>query len=207
MNNILSIFLLTLAYGRPKLVMGIFRNLWRVYMCNLFPSRKLRIINLHIYPISIILLLSIRDASYIKNYRRKRGVFMKEKRKQLLAFALTALVLMVLLLVFIFRFSGKEPSKYTPGSYTSDINLDSGMMSLVVTVDDNRITDISLDLLDETMAAMYPLTQSVLDNISQQIYEKQSLDGITYVEGSRFTSIVLLNAIQDALSKAQKQPE
>lgn len=176
-------------------------------MCNLFSSRRLRIINLHIYPISIILLLSIRDVSYIKNYRRKRGVFMKEKRKQLLAFALTALVLMVLMMFFIFRFLGKEPPKYTPGTYMSAITLNNQIIYLDVTVDDNRITDISMDSRDETIEMMYPLIQPVLDNISRQIYEKQSLDDITYDESSRYTSEILLDAVQDALSKAQKQPE
>ncbi len=48
---------------------------------------------------------------------------MKEKRKQLSAFALTALVLMVLMMFFIFRFLGKEPSKYTPGTYMSAVSL------------------------------------------------------------------------------------
>lgn len=162
---------------------------------------------MHIYPISIILLLSIRDVSYIKNYRRKRGVFMKEKRKQLLAFALTALVLMVLMMFFIFRFFGKEPSKYTPGIYMSAVALNNQTIYLDVTVDDNRITDISIDCRDETTRAMYPLIQPALDNISRQIYEKQSLDGITYDESNQYTSMVLLNLIQDALSKAQKQPE
>lgn len=89
------------------------------HSCNI----RLRIINLHIYLISIIVLLYIRDLSFIKNYRKKRDVFMKEKRKQLSAFALTALVLMVLMMFFIFRFLGKEPSKYTPGTYMSAVSL------------------------------------------------------------------------------------
>ena len=61
--------------------------------------------------------------------------------------------------------------------------------------------------MDETAAAMYPLIQPALDNISQQIYEKQSLDDITYDEANQYTSIVLLDAIEEALSKAQVQSE
>lgn len=170
------------------------------HLCNI----RIRIINLHIYLISIIVLLYIRDLSFIKNYRKKRDVFMKEKRKQLSAFALTALVLMMF---FIFRFLGKEPSKYTPGTYMSAVSLNNQILYLDVTVDDNRITDISIDSRDEIIETIYPLIQPALDNISRQIYEKQSLDGITYDDSSRYTSKILLNAVQDALSKAQKQPE
>jgi len=122
-------------------------------------------------------------------------------------FALLA-VLLILLLVFMFR-SGKkgadskETMKYASGVYTSSIVLNNQTMDLKVVVDDNRINAISLDNLDETAATMYPLMQPALDNISQQIYEKQSTEGITYEEANQYTSVVLLNAIEDALSRAE----
>ena len=92
-------------------------------------------------------------------------------------FAALALLL-ILLLVVMFR-SGKKESDaketmgYVPGVYTSSIVLNNQTMDIKVVVDDNRISAISLDNLDETAAAMYPLMQPALDNISQQIYEKQ----------------------------------
>lgn len=129
---------------------------------------------------------------------------MKEKHKQLLVIALIALVF---LLAFMFKFSKKEPSKYMPGNYMSAITLNNQTMYMNVTVDDKRIIDISLDSMDETVAVMYALMQPALDNISQQIYEKQSLDDITYDEANQYTSKVLLNAIEEALSKAQVHPE
>ncbi len=124
-------------------------------------------------------------------------------------FALLA-VLLILLLVFMFR-SGKkgdgleETMKYASGVYTSSIVLNNQTMDLKVVVDDNRINAISLDNLDETAAAMYPLMQPALDNISQQIYEKQSTEGITYDEANQYTSVVLLNAIEDALRRAEAE--
>ncbi len=121
-------------------------------------------------------------------------------------FALLALLL-ILLLVFMFR-SGKkgdsqETMKYASGVYTSSIVLNNHAMDLKVVVDDNRINAISLDNLDETAATMYPLMQPALDKISQQIYEKQSTEGITYDEANQYTSVVLLNAIEDALKRAE----
>jgi len=118
-------------------------------------------------------------------------------------------ILLILLLVFMFS-SGKkgadaqETMKYVSGVYTSSIALNNQAMDVKVVVDDNRINSISLDNLDETAATMYPLMQPALDQISQQIYEKQSTEGITYDEANQYTSTVLLNAIKDALSKAEK---
>lgn len=121
-------------------------------------------------------------------------------------------ILLILLLVFMFR-SGKKDSaaqetmKYVSGVYTSSIVLNNQTMDLKVVVDDNRINAISLDNLDETAATMYPLMQPALDHISQQIYEKQSTEDITYEEANQYTSVVLLNAIKDALSRAEVKEE
>lgn len=126
-------------------------------------------------------------------------------------FAALALLL-ILLLVFMFR-SGKKDSDaketmgYVPGVYTSSIVLNNQTMDIKVVVDDNRISAISLDNLDETAAAMYPLMQPALDKISQQIYEKQSTEDITFDKTNQYTSTVLLNAIKDALAKAQSSSE
>ena len=121
-------------------------------------------------------------------------------------------ILLILLLVFMFR-SGKmdsaaqETMKYVSGVYTSSIVLNNQTMDLKVVVDDNRINAISLDNLDETAATMYPLMQPALDHISQQIYEKQSTENITYEEANQYTSVVLLNAIKNALSRAEVKEE
>lgn len=121
-------------------------------------------------------------------------------------------LLLILLLVVMFR-SGKKESDaketmgYVPGVYTSSIVLNNQTMDIKVVVDDNRISAISLDNLDETAAAMYPLMQPALDNISQQIYEKQSTEDITFEKTNQYTSTVLLNAIKDALKKAQSPSE
>ena len=125
-------------------------------------------------------------------------------------FAALALLL-ILLLVFMFRgkkgSDAQETMKYVSGVYTSSILLNNQTMDLKVVVDDNRINAISLDNLDETAATMYPLMQPALDNISQQIYEKQSTEDITYDEANQYTSVVLLNAINDALSRAEVKEE
>ena len=95
--------------------------------------------------------------------------------------------------------------QYISGVYTSSVQFNDSAIDVEVVIDNNRINAISLVNLDETVAAMYPLMQPALDNISQQIYEKQSTEGVTYDEANQYTSVVLLNAIEDALSRAETE--
>lgn len=116
-------------------------------------------------------------------------------------------VLLISLFVFMFGQEKKDNStetmKYTPGKYTSSIMFNDNTIDVEVVVDENRINSISLVNLDESVATMYPLMQPALDNISQQIYDKQSLEGLDYGTENQYTSIVLINAIKEALGKAQ----
>mgnify|MGYP001086051038 CR=1 FL=1 len=98
-------------------------------------------------------------------------------------------ILLILLLVFMFlpdskNKTTKETMKYTAGVYTSSIQLNDNAIDVEVMVDDNNINSISLVNLDETTAAMYPLMQPALDNLSQQIYEKQYMEELR-AEGYR----------------------
>ena len=70
-------------------------------------------------------------------------------------------------------------------------------------VDDNEIKSISLVNLDESVATMYPLVEPALEELAEQIYEKQSLEDITYNSENQYTSMVLMNAIEDAVEKAE----
>lgn len=116
-------------------------------------------------------------------------------------------ILLILLLIFMFLPDGKdkateETMKYTAGVYTSSIQLNDNAIDVEVVVDDSHINSITLVNLDEATAAMYPLMQPALDNLTRQIYEKQSLENISYGDDNQYTSMVLLNAIQTALDKA-----
>ena len=116
-------------------------------------------------------------------------------------------ILLILLLIFMFLPDDKdkateETMKYTAGGYTSSIQLNDNAIDVEVVVDENHINSITLVNLDEATAAMYPLMQPALDNLTEQIYEKQSLENISYGDDNQYTSMVLLNAIHSALEKA-----
>ena len=120
---------------------------------------------------------------------------------------LAFLAVLGILLIFMFR---KEPAsstdtevpRYKPGVYASTITLNDSSIDVAVTVDSDRIKDISLVNLSESVAAMYPLLEPALEDIAYQIYEYQSTDAIVFNDDSLYTSTMLLKAIDQALEKA-----
>ena len=72
-----------------------------------------------------------------------------------------------------------------------------------VTVDSDEIRAIRLVNLDEAVTTMYPLMEPTLESLAAQILESQSTEGITYTDSTKYTSYVLLQAVQAALDKAQ----
>lgn len=93
-------------------------------------------------------------------------------------------------------------SLYQPGIYTSSIMLDGTQIDIQVSVDEDHINSISLVQTDESIETMYPLITPTLEQLADQIISTQSLDNIAYEENSQYTSIVLLDAVKDALKKA-----
>lgn len=98
-------------------------------------------------------------------------------------------------------------TSYIPGVYSTALVLGDHAVDVEVTVDSDNINSIRLINLDEAITTMYPLLQPTFDSLTAQIYEKQSLEGITYTDDSKYTSLVLLQAIEASLSKASASGE
>lgn len=122
------------------------------------------------------------------------------------------LILAILLGVLIFFMfgpgksmatSGSISGKYTPGIYRSSITLNSNTFDVEVTVEADRIKSIDLVNLSESTQAMFPLMEPALESLASQIYTSQSLENIEYSSDQKYTSMVLLSAIEDALKKAE----
>ena len=92
---------------------------------------------------------------------------------------------------------------YIPGVYSSSVKLNDTAIDVQVTVDENNINSVALINLNDTVETMYPLVKPAMEDLQNQILEKQSTSNIDYSENSQYTSKVLLNAIDDALSKAK----
>lgn len=123
-------------------------------------------------------------------------------------FVVLAVVLAVLLFLMFGKNKNADPASadaiYHAGVYTSPITLNDNTFDVEVTVDENHINSISLVNLSETTTAMYPLVEPALDALSDQIYTSQSTENITYSEENKYTSMLLLEAIDSALDKARK---
>ena len=91
---------------------------------------------------------------------------------------------------------------YVPGVYTTSLILNDNVVEIEVTVDERNINSIRLVNLDEAVTTMYPLIQPSFEDLANQIISNQSLDGITYSDDSKYTSMILLNAITASLEKA-----
>lgn len=91
---------------------------------------------------------------------------------------------------------------YSPGVYTSSLMLNNSSLEIEVCVDVNRINSISIKNMDEAITTMYPLMQNSMNDLENQIVNSQSLENITYTDDCRYTYMILLDAISQALSKA-----
>lgn len=94
-------------------------------------------------------------------------------------------------------------SLYIPGIYNTEILLNDQAINVEVIVDHNGISSINLVNISTAVTTMYPLLESAFDSLSTQIIETQSLDDIQYRQESKYTTLVLLEAIRKSLDKAQ----
>lgn len=115
-------------------------------------------------------------------------------------------ILLIILLLYMFLPKEKESSveteKYVPGVYTSTITFQDQTMDVQVVVEENQIHSISLVNLSETVTTMYPLIETTMEQVRDQIIANQSLENITYTTENQYTTTVLVNAVKEALDKA-----
>ena len=127
-------------------------------------------------------------------------------------FAVLGILFIILLIImFLPKDEKKEAApvmtqtstnSYVPGIYTTSLILNDNVVEIEVTVDEENINSIRLVNLDEAITTMYPLIQPSFEDLANQIITNQSLDGITYSDDSKYTSMILLNAITASLEKA-----
>lgn len=115
-------------------------------------------------------------------------------------------ILLILLLVFMFAPWSKKDTvtekQYTPGVYTSSLTLNNTALEVEVSVDESHINSIRFANLDDTVTTMFPLIQPTLEDLADQVYQKQSVENLAHSEDNPYTSQVIANAISEALNKA-----
>lgn len=119
----------------------------------------------------------------------------------------------VLILLLIFMFVGKKDNtladvnqqdsvKYTAGVYNTSLTLNDNVLNLEVVIDQNHINSVRLLNIDEAISTMYPLIEPSLSKIEQQLVSGVSLDELEYAEDSKYTQMLLVDAIKATLDKA-----
>lgn len=132
--------------------------------------------------------------------------------KELIYTGLFFILGILFVVIIVLMFSNKDSqavsnSLYTPGQYTTTLTFNGSVVDVKVTVDENSITSIYLDNLEESVSVMYPLMEPALEELSSQIIETQSLDNISYSEDRQYTSMLLLDAIASSLEQARNPME
>ncbi len=92
---------------------------------------------------------------------------------------------------------------YTPGVYTSSISIGDTLVHLELVCDDNHINSVRLVNLDEAVTTMYPLLHPALEALELQLSKDIPLEELTLTEGSQYTQNLLIEAIENTLSKAE----
>ena len=90
---------------------------------------------------------------------------------------------------------------YQPGVYTASLIRNNHYADIEVT---GQIDSIRLVNLGDSVTTAFPLVEPSLDELSEQICQKQSLDGITCSRENKYTSELLFQAIKNSLAKAQR---
>ena len=92
---------------------------------------------------------------------------------------------------------------YIPGIYTTELILGSETANVEVIVNDHAITSVSLADPSETLTTMYPLLEPTMESINNQLCEMQDPSQVAYSAETRYTSLVLLEAVKASLEKAK----
>ena len=131
------------------------------------------------------------------------------KRRQLLLCAILLIIAVVIVLAVSIgkkRNSGDnitlEDARYIPGLYHSDIQLSEYTLNLELAVDRDCIKSVSITNLDEEILSMYPLIEPSLQAVSEQLIGGVAIDAVTISEDSKFTQMMLIEAIGSMLEKA-----
>lgn len=124
-----------------------------------------------------------------------------------IVFAVLAILLIIFLVLIIKGHSKKssesaKKSTFSPGIYEASIVLSSNPVNIEVVVDHEQIKSISMVNVSEAVTTMYPLISSSLTEIASHIVQNNSTENLVFNDENKYTSIILVNAINTALCKA-----
>lgn len=133
--------------------------------------------------------------------------------KEIIYTAIFLLFGILLILVMVILLSSKDNAKetisntqsiYNPGVYTSELTIGESVVSLELTLDENAVKSLKITNMDDSVKKIYPLLESTVSEVENELKSGKSLNDITYSSNSKYTKQMIVNSINEALNKAKK---
>jgi uncharacterized protein with FMN-binding domain len=122
-------------------------------------------------------------------------------------------ILLIILLIVMFLNKKEDTAatmtekQYTPGVYTSTLELNDTSLNMEIVVDKNHINSVRIVNIDESITTMFPLVEPALEDIAEQLYNGVDINSVIISEESKFTQTLLVDAIKSTLEKATPKEE
>ena len=135
--------------------------------------------------------------------------FMVLKLKDIVKTAVVAVlgvVLVILAINTVLGKGGEEKCMYKPGTYSSEINLSTGSLTVEVEVGKNKIKSVSVTDTTETIPVFYPLFETTAQTMEKEIISAQSTD-FALMGNAPETEKMILQAVEKNIEKAKAEAE
>ena len=120
-------------------------------------------------------------------------------------FAVLGLVILIGLITFFLRMGGGERGEggYRDGVYEGALQTGQTEAAVSVTIDKGKIKDVSLTQKDDALKVMYPLVETTLAEVKEDVMKNQSAvmkEGKDYT----YTAQAVMGAVSECLAAAKK---
>lgn len=122
------------------------------------------------------------------------------KLKQIIKVCVVGIIMIVLALFLVGLLTSKPT--YSPGTYSAQIVLHNSPVSVDVTVSKHQIEGIALNNMNSTQEVFYPLFNSSIEEITDEIIANQTTD-IPLSQNNSVTGGIILDAVRMALEQAK----
>lgn len=120
-------------------------------------------------------------------------------------FAVLGVIILIGLITFFLRMGNDaQTSMYRDGTYEATLDLGRECAAIEVEIQDGRIAGLDMTQSNESVAVMYPMAQTALKEIGEQVVQTQSTADMDISKQHTYTAKVLLAAIEDCLEQAKR---
>lgn len=133
--------------------------------------------------------------------------FVVVKMRELLktaVFAVLGVIILVGLITFFLRMgAGEETGQYRDGTYEAAVQLGTEQAVVSVEINDGKIAQVTMQEMAESVAVMYPMVESTMDEIAAQVIQNQSAQQVDVSSQQTYSAQVLLDAVAQCLAQVE----